>query len=486
MQIKRFKAQDMTAALAQIKKEFGSDAVILSARDLRRRTGMLGVARVSGVEVTAAIDPASSGAAREQRVQGAASPAGSAGAVQDVVRIGSKGPLMRSLQSGMNVFRKRGETMTGRQRPEPAAETEETRHMARRLTAQGVAPDVVSKLTGNLRPAASTGKARRGSGLAGAMEALGLVDVPPGAAETDGIVVLTGPSGTGKTTTAIKMAAARAAQGARVGLITLDQHRIGAVAQLRVFADILRLPLEMAADATELADALERLADRDLIVVDTPGLSPRSAFQIHTLKSTLAALPAGRTLLALSATTKDEDLEEAVARYRGLGVDALVFTRTDESRRLGNVINLAVNTNLPVAYLSDGVRIPEDLRPATAQGLAELLLHPEAAAGAKPQRTEPRRTQRVNALPTEDAPAAPAVDDGGTPKFVANRNSDIFHRPDCKWTRVIKEENMVVFQSVEEARERRFSPCRYCSPVTVEAFRPISGPFQKKHAGGVR
>ena len=491
MQIKRFKAQDMTAALAQIKKEFGPDAVILSARDIRRRSRMLGVPRISGVEVTAAIDP-------ERLATGSRDAAGVlpadpvppplAGEVQDVVRLSASKGLVRSLQTGMNVFRKRGEVMTGKKHPDGGGSPAEGQNLEKRLTACGVTPAVAARVAEQIKRK-KTGDAaeiRREAGngpLARALTALGVSAESQPAVEPSRLTVMVGPTGTGKTTALIKMAAAKIAAGSRVGVITLDQQRIGALAQMRVYADILGFPLEMAADAEELGDALSKLTDCDLIFIDTPGLSPKNAFQIHSLKSTLAAMTARiRTLLVFSATAKDEDLEQALERYRILNPQAMVFTRIDETCRCGNLINLAVSARLPLAYFSDGAQIPDDLQVATADRLADLFAPGETGRSELRPRAQ-NRTRAQAAAPKKQPGASPGQEP--SVQFVANCNSDIFHRPDCKWTRMIKESNMVVFQSVEEARARKFSPCRYCMPVTVEAFRPISQTQQKRSVGGM-
>lgn len=486
MQIKQFKAQDMTAALAQIKKEFGPDAVILSARDIRQRKGLLGMPRISGVEVTAAIDPA-----RPQVPVAVRPPTVARNTVEDVVRIGLKKGIRRSLQSGMRVFQKRGEDMTGKQRPDPVRHSAEGERLTGRLIAQGVRPEVASKLGDQMRVLSSAGsagsRATEHDGLAGVLTALGLVVEMANPLQGDRVTVLTGPTGTGKTTVLAKLAVTRIAAGLRVGLITLDQQRIGAVAQLGVYADILGLSLEMAADAAELRVSLARLADCDSILIDTPGLSPKSAFQIHALKSTLAVAEPAQTLLVLSATTKDEDLDQTLERYGILGIDALVFTRLDESLRLGNLINSAMSAALPVAYLCSGVQVPDDLETATAEGLAELLLRPGSSSPARIRRSPVRSRSKTKQPPTavagESAPPAGLYE---TVRFVANGNSNIFHRPDCKWTRIIKPESMVVFRSAAEAMAQRLSPCPYCSPLTDEAIRPVRQPMEKQRAGGTR
>jgi flagellar biosynthesis protein FlhF len=472
MQIKRFKAQDMGAALAMIKKEFGPEAVILSARDVRQRSRVLGMPKVCAVEVTAAIDAEAKTGRGGKMAGGSTSPAGRIDAVQDRVSLKPKKKRMHALRTGMNVFRKKGETMAGK--GTGTKTTTGTLDLHGHLVAQGIPADVAARLADRARsavPGNTGGDASDWRG--GLIRALDLSGV-----KTDGdtrvpgrrCIALVGPAGTGKTSVLAKLAAT--APG-RVGVVTLDQQRIGAMAQLQVYAKIMGWPLEMAADGKELGEALDRFDNQDLVLIDTPGLSPGSAYQIHAVKGMLAVVPNVETHLVVSATTKADDLERVHRCFLPLGIDRLVFTRLDESCSFGNLVHLAMVSGIPVAYLTDGVRVPEDIEPASVGRLADLILTP--GGGRLPKTPEGPASRPGTPTPVAPAPEA-------TP-FVANRNSDIFHRPDCKWTRMIKKGNRVVFQSVEEARERKFSPCRYCSPITVEAFRPMAHHTPKRRVG---
>ncbi|MGL4514202.1 MAG: flagellar biosynthesis protein FlhF [Lacipirellulaceae bacterium] len=189
------------------------------------------------------------------------------------------------------------------------------------------------------------------------------------------VVALVGPTGVGKTTTLAKLAAnARIDDGLRVGLVTIDTYRVAAVEQLGAYADIMDLPMEVVANATELRGALDRLAGLDLVLIDTAGRSPRDAERLEELRLLLAEASIDETHLVLSATTASRGLEEAARRFAAVGVSSLLFTKLDEAVTLGQLVGLAHGLSLPISYLTDGQSVPEDIRPADAEWLAERVL----------------------------------------------------------------------------------------------------------------
>jgi len=271
----------------------------------------------------------------------------------------------------------------------------------------------------------------------------GADSVEPGAPRR---IALVGPAGAGKTTLAIKLAAVEAlGKGRRVALLTLDDQRIGAVEQLKIYAGILGLPMQVAPTAEEAAERLKLLGPADVVIIDTPGVSPGEADRRAEMRRTLAALGCREIHLVLNACTREKDALAAIDAWKGVPVAQLAFTRLDETGCCGSLVNLLVRTRLPLSFLGTGPRIPEDL----AERPAELLLSrvlpaaPEAA---------------VHRPPVAEAPA------GSGEGLVANRSSDLYHRAGCKWVRKIKADNLVRFASTVEAEARRFIPCRDCSP----------------------
>lgn len=189
------------------------------------------------------------------------------------------------------------------------------------------------------------------------------------------IVALVGPTGVGKTTTIAKLAAVHALQKkVRVALVTIDNFRVGAVEQLKNYAMIMGVPLAVAATPEELERVLTSFRDKELILIDTPGRSPRDREQLAELKGFLETRFAIETHLCLAATTKDRELRETIERFGMLPVNRLLFTKLDESESFGCLVNMLMQHKLQVSYVTNGQRVPEDIAVATGKKLAAMIL----------------------------------------------------------------------------------------------------------------
>lgn len=189
-----------------------------------------------------------------------------------------------------------------------------------------------------------------------------------------GIVALVGPTGVGKTTTVAKLAAEFAKRhGAdQVALITTDSYRIGAFEQLATFGRIIGCPVKQAKDSDELCLLLGQLAQRKLILIDTAGMSQRDV----RLAEKLATLVHNsrvkiKSYLVLSATAQARVMQESVMHFKRIPLSGCIFTKLDECLSLGEVINVAVHNALPLSYLTNGQRVPEDIAVADAQKLVQ-------------------------------------------------------------------------------------------------------------------
>lgn len=189
------------------------------------------------------------------------------------------------------------------------------------------------------------------------------------------VVAIVGPTGVGKTTTVAKLAANyRLREQCRVGLITVDTYRIAAVEQLRTYADIIDLPMEVVATPRELRAALDRLSGLDLILIDTAGRSPRDELKIQELKSVLAECRADEVHLVLSCVSGGLCLRRTAAQFTALGVTALLLTKLDEAVVLGGLLPLLRHTRLPLSYLTYGQNVPDDIEVAEGRKLARIML----------------------------------------------------------------------------------------------------------------
>jgi flagellar biosynthesis protein FlhF len=209
--------------------------------------------------------------------------------------------------------------------------------------------------------------------------AAGPIRVTPGQRS---VVALVGPTGVGKTTTVAKLAANfRLREKRRVGLITVDTYRIAAVEQLRTYADIIDLPMEVVSTPREMREATARLADLDLVLVDTAGRSPRDEVRIQELKSMLAEVQPNEVHLVLSAVAGARNLVTTAEEFATVGVTSLTLTKLDETTGLGHLLTLLRQHRRPISYLTNGQNVPDDICVASGHELARMLLNMNRSQG---------------------------------------------------------------------------------------------------------
>ncbi len=193
------------------------------------------------------------------------------------------------------------------------------------------------------------------------------------------VIALVGATGVGKTTTIAKLAARYVQHwGLRdVALITTDHFRIGAQEQLFTYGRLLGVPVLTADNQRELCLALDKLKDRKLVLIDTAGMSPRDQ-NLQKQFAMLSGLPVpNRTALVLSATSQAADLDDQYRRFSAADPSAVILTKLDEATRVGSAISAIVRQNIPLAYVTDGQRVPEDLSAARPD---QLVLRAMAAS----------------------------------------------------------------------------------------------------------
>ena len=189
------------------------------------------------------------------------------------------------------------------------------------------------------------------------------------------IVALIGPTGVGKTTTLAKIAAKFVLEeGAKVALITADTYRISAVEQLKTYSDILGLPLEIVYNPQALQEAIEKHKDKQLILLDTAGRSQYNAYQMKELSELLNIDADIEKHLVMSATTKTSDGLELLDNFSLCKPDRVIFTKVDETKTHGIILNILHRRKAALSYLTNGQSVPDDIEPASIEKLAELLL----------------------------------------------------------------------------------------------------------------
>ncbi len=179
------------------------------------------------------------------------------------------------------------------------------------------------------------------------------------------VVALVGPTGAGKTTTLAKLANhAHAFAGRRVGLLCLDTYRIGGVEQARQYAELSRLPFEVAWEPRDIARALRRLRDCEVILVDTAGRGPRAIADLRETQERLLAIAPDEVHLVLPAGLQRSLARSIVSAHLPLGVTHLLVSKLDEYPEERGAFELARQFALPMRWVTDGQEVPRDLQPA--------------------------------------------------------------------------------------------------------------------------
>lgn len=188
-------------------------------------------------------------------------------------------------------------------------------------------------------------------------------------------IALVGPTGVGKTTTLAKIAAHSALhQHKKVGFITLDNYRIAAAEQLKIYGDILDVPVVVANTIAEYEEAIQSLNDREQVFIDTAGRSHRNTEQLLELKRYFDKLALDTILLVFSVTTNFKDLLPIYNTFKIFEPKGLILSKLDETETYGNIYNIVSEFRLPVFYLTTGQNVPEDITSLNSEQIANNIL----------------------------------------------------------------------------------------------------------------
>lgn len=396
MDVRTYRAATMYEALAMVRHDLGPDAAVLHTREVetRRLFGLVRGARQ--IEVTASTEvnvpsrlpPRSSIAPSSVSVSSARSVEPQAVALQPAPRPVAppvlyddvKGQLSH-LQNMVQELCRRSGGGGNRDLPESLF------HLFTDLIDADLSEETARELIEQVRSEAGGReladplllKARIARLLEEEIHVTGSIQVTAGQRR---LVALVGPTGVGKTTTIAKLAAIyRLKEKRNVGLITVDTYRIAAVEQLRTYADIIDLPMQVVSSPREMSEAVRRLEAMDLILMDTAGRSPRDEIRIQELKAFLSEAGADEVHLVLSSVAAARTLQQTAERFASVGTTALILTKLDEATGLGSLLPLVRKSRLPLSYLTNGQNVPDDIEVAQSSRLARLMLGLENAFG---------------------------------------------------------------------------------------------------------
>lgn len=365
MKIKRFVDKDSRGAMAQARSELGPDAVILS----NKRVG-------EQVELVAAID------LEEVAMQADMQQSSSSFSPQVVAGTAvSGGASLSDLQRELVSLRSMIEGHLSELAWQDMARKPSTKAaLQARLVGLGLSRSLCGAIADQLPVLDDLNQYWETAlqWISGKIE----VAAPDSIINQGGIVALMGATGVGKTTTIAKLAARFAMRHGsdQVAMVTTDCYRIGGQEQLLSFSNYLDIPLLVASDASGLRSALDQLSHKRLVLVDTAGMSQRDirlAQQFSTLNSVGYNID---TYLVLPATAPLRALREMVDVFGDESLAGALITKTDESVDLGGVLDVVIERHLPLAYVSHGQQVPDDLVPANA---AEIVAHALEISGAQ-------------------------------------------------------------------------------------------------------
>ncbi len=188
------------------------------------------------------------------------------------------------------------------------------------------------------------------------------------------VIALLGPTGVGKTTTIAKLAHVLRQWGKKVGLITIDSYRVGAIQQLQTYANIMELPFRVADTPYRLRECIGELSSFDMVLVDTGGRSQYNEIKIRELVPFFSKLPALRAYITLSANTEEKIQYEIIESFSVVEPSGLIFTKLDETSYFGTTINVAYRTQMPILCFTTGQRVPEDIVMANYEYLSKIFL----------------------------------------------------------------------------------------------------------------
>jgi flagellar biosynthesis protein FlhF len=374
----------MQEALALVRRELGPSAAVLHTREIGGSPLLSWIPGLRRIEITASTDVNVPSRLPRRPQQQEARPAAAPGAeMVPGIEWEAKSMFRDEVKDRLDDLHSLVEDLCRRTRPSGERDWPDSLvRLHTELLDAEVPEELARELIEHARreaPAALLADSERAAdwviaALARSVSVRGPIAPPAGRRH---VVALVGPTGVGKTTTIAKLAANfRLREQRRVGLITVDTYRIAAVEQLRTYADIIDLPMEVVATPHEMRAALERLAHLDLVLLDTAGRSPQDDLKLRELAAMLQEAEADEVHLVLSSVASASTLTRAAERFASVGTTALLLTKLDEATALGHLLPVVRASGLPLSYLTSGQNVPDDIAAADPRELATMMVRP--------------------------------------------------------------------------------------------------------------
>lgn len=380
MKVKKYTASSMPEAMKQVRAELGSDAVILNSRVVQTG-GFMGFFKKNNIEVIAAIDPDTDNNAKPVKAEKTIKTSYTVADPQSVlpsehkVQAASRtdNDLLKEISQLKELLKTSGSS-TEISFPEPIKR--QIQHLKNQEIDSGIIDGMTAELLEKWYLGGSSAADEEIRGWSAEAIEQRLSHLPFGGLSfKKKFVNVIGPTGVGKTTTLAKIAAECVLkQKKKVAFITTDTYRIAAIEQLKTYAKILDVPIEICYNHDDFKAAAEKFTEFDHIFIDTAGRNFRNQKYVNDLKSVIDFNKDMETFLVLALTAKQKDMEEIRKQFSLIHIDQFIFTKLDETAVYGAMLNMALKFSTGIAYLTNGQEVPDDLIEADPEITAKTIL----------------------------------------------------------------------------------------------------------------
>lgn len=378
MVIKKYTASNMNEAITRIRYELGKNAVIISQRKIRK-PGISGFFSGKMIEVTAAVENSSINkeVPKIKKQDDSSSITNSIENLKKVMAKEIEAKNMKeksskeykdfnvtSLENEMNEMKKLLNAVVNNTKRNE--KEDELLALLKKLDIDLQYYDDLKKRIGNDDPAEGLKK-------------IIYEDINIATNSLKGKVVLVGPTGVGKTTTIAKLAGRLSlVDKKKVGLITVDTYRIGAVEQLKTYAEIMNIPFKVVITMKEMSEAVKSMEDCDIVLIDTTGRSSKNSMQISELRAFIEKADPDYISLVISSITKNRDINIILEGYKELNYNDIIVTKLDETSVYGSLYNIERMSNKPIRFITTGQNVPDDIQSPEKDEIVKFIFGEES------------------------------------------------------------------------------------------------------------